>query len=91
VPLSALFAMNAGSDLATQVAGVDNASDLANLQLLMGNLGVSGGGVAPLRTQNNSQGACDMGGLPRFIRVISWSPISRLIRNLRLPGEPICR
>jgi predicted molibdopterin-dependent oxidoreductase YjgC len=53
-----------GSDLATQVAGVDNASDLANLQLLMGNLGVSGGGVAPLRTQNNSQGACDMGGLP---------------------------
>jgi formate dehydrogenase major subunit/formate dehydrogenase alpha subunit len=53
-----------GSDITPYVAGVKNVMDLANLQLLMGNLGVSGGGVAPLRTQNNSQGACDMGGLP---------------------------
>ena len=39
---------------------------LANLQMLLGNVGVSGGGVAPLRSQNNSQGAFDMGGHPSF-------------------------
>jgi len=53
-----------GSDIASQSAGANNVMELANLQLLLGNLGVSGGGVAPLRTQNNSQGACDMGGHP---------------------------
>jgi predicted molibdopterin-dependent oxidoreductase YjgC len=37
---------------------------LANLQMLLGNLGIPGGGVNPLRGQNNVQGACDMGGLP---------------------------
>ena len=36
----------------------------ANLQMLLGNMGVPGGGVNPLRGQNNVQGACDMGGLP---------------------------
>jgi formate dehydrogenase major subunit/formate dehydrogenase alpha subunit len=30
----------------------------------LGNIGVSGGGVNPLRGQNNVQGACDMGALP---------------------------
>jgi predicted molibdopterin-dependent oxidoreductase YjgC len=30
----------------------------------MGNMGVSGGGMAPMRSQNNSQGASDLGGLP---------------------------
>ena len=33
-------------------------------QLITGNIGVEGGGVNPLRGQNNVQGACDMGGLP---------------------------
>ena len=37
---------------------------IANLAMLCGNLGVEGGGVNPLRGQNNVQGACDMGGLP---------------------------
>jgi predicted molibdopterin-dependent oxidoreductase YjgC len=37
---------------------------LANLAMLCGNLGIRGGGVNPLRGQNNVQGACDMGGLP---------------------------
>jgi predicted molibdopterin-dependent oxidoreductase YjgC len=32
--------------------------------MLCGNVGVEGGGVNPLRGQNNVQGACDMGGLP---------------------------
>ena len=37
---------------------------LGNLQMLLGNMGVPGGGVNPLRGQNNVQGACDMGALP---------------------------
>jgi formate dehydrogenase major subunit/formate dehydrogenase alpha subunit len=46
------------------IVGVRNVMDLANLQMLLGNMGVPGGGVNPLRGQNNVQGACDMGGLP---------------------------
>lgn len=40
---------------------------LAALQLLLGNFGLPGGGVNPLRPQCNSQGACDMGALPDFL------------------------
>jgi formate dehydrogenase alpha subunit len=36
---------------------------IANLAMLTGNVGVEGGGVNPLRGQNNVQGACDMGAL----------------------------
>jgi formate dehydrogenase major subunit len=46
------------------VSGVNGVKSTANLQMLLGNLGVPGGGVNPLRGQNNVQGACDMGGLP---------------------------
>jgi formate dehydrogenase major subunit len=46
------------------VTGTDNVKSLANLAMLCGNLGIRGGGVNPLRGQNNVQGACDMGGLP---------------------------
>jgi len=46
------------------VTGTDNVKSLANLAMLCGNLGIEGGGVNPLRGQNNVQGACDMGGLP---------------------------
>ncbi len=44
--------------------GTDNVKSLANLSMLCGDLGIPGGGVNPLRGQNNVQGACDMGGLP---------------------------
>jgi len=44
--------------------GTDNVKSLANLAMLCGNMGIRGGGVNPLRGQNNVQGACDMGGLP---------------------------
>ncbi|OPL15198.1 MAG: formate dehydrogenase [delta proteobacterium MLS_D] len=44
--------------------GVDNVKSTANLSMLCGNVGVEGGGVNPLRGQNNVQGACDMGALP---------------------------
>src|SRR3970282_2241243 len=46
------------------IVGVRNVMALANLQMLLGNIGVPGGGVNPLRGQNNVQGACDMGALP---------------------------
>ena len=46
------------------ICGTDNVKSLANLSMLTGNLGIEGGGVNPLRGQNNVQGACDMGGLP---------------------------
>ncbi len=46
------------------VSGVGGVKSTANLQMLLGNVGVAGGGVNPLRGQNNVQGACDMGALP---------------------------
>jgi formate dehydrogenase major subunit len=44
--------------------GKNNVMSTANLQMLLGNMGMEGGGVNPLRGQNNVQGACDMGALP---------------------------
>ena len=44
--------------------GTHNVMTVANLQMLLGNMGVESGGVNPLRGQNNVQGACDMGALP---------------------------
>ncbi|KAB2903183.1 MAG: molybdopterin-dependent oxidoreductase [Anaerolineae bacterium] len=55
-----------GIDLANYPAARRNVLSLINLQLLLGNFGVPGGGVIPLRTQNNTQGACDMGGHPSY-------------------------
>jgi formate dehydrogenase major subunit/formate dehydrogenase alpha subunit len=59
-PTAVIWAMG----IAQHVFGVRNVMDLANLQMLLGNMGVPGGGVNPLRGKNNVQGACDMGGLP---------------------------
>ncbi len=50
--------------LTEHTCGRDNVASVANLQMLLGNLGVECGGVNPLRGQNNVQGACDMGALP---------------------------
>jgi len=47
--------------------GTDNVKSCANLAMLCGNVGVEGGGVNPLRGQNNVQGACDMGALPNVL------------------------
>ena len=59
-PATILYAMG----ITQHSTGVDNVKSCCNLALLCGNLGVHGGGVNPLRGQNNVQGACDMGGLP---------------------------
>ncbi|RJQ69354.1 MAG: formate dehydrogenase subunit alpha, partial [Desulfobacteraceae bacterium] len=57
-------------------SGTDNVKSLANLAMLTGNLGIPGGGVNPLRGQNNVQGACDMGGLPNVYP--AYQPVSDL-------------
>ncbi len=44
--------------------GKNNVMSVANLQMLLGNMGIECGGVNPLRGQNNVQGACDMAALP---------------------------
>src|SRR5512136_28154 len=59
-PMAVIWAMG----ITQHITGVRNVMSLANLQMLLGNMGVPGGGVNPLRGQNNVQGACDMGGLP---------------------------
>jgi len=59
-PASIAYAMG----ITQHVTGTDNVKSLANLAMLCGNVGVPGGGVNPLRGQNNVQGACDMGALP---------------------------
>jgi formate dehydrogenase major subunit/formate dehydrogenase alpha subunit len=59
-PMAVLWAMG----ITQHITGVQNVINLANLQMLLGNMGIPGGGVNPLRGQNNVQGACDMGGLP---------------------------
>lgn len=59
-PTAVMWAMG----ITQHIVGVRNVMDLANLQMLLGNMGKAGGGVNPLRGQNNVQGACDLGGLP---------------------------
>jgi len=59
-PGSILYTMG----ITQHTTGTDNVKSLAALAMLCGNVGVEGGGVNPLRGQNNVQGACDMGGLP---------------------------
>lgn len=62
-PIAVIWSMG----ITQHTTGVFNVLALGNLQMLLGNMGVSGGGVNPLRGQNNVQGACDMGALPNFL------------------------
>ena len=59
-PMAVMWAMG----ITQHIKGVRNVMALAGLQMMLGNMGVSGGGTNPLRGQNNVQGACDLGGLP---------------------------
>lgn len=65
-PAAVLWGMGVSDPEATRA--------LANLQLLLGNLDMAGGGVNPLRAQNNSQGASDMGCAPGFLP--GYQPVS---------------
>jgi len=72
--------------------GVDNVKSLANLAMLCGNLGIRGGGVNPLRGQNNVQGACDMGGLPNVLTayqsVDNLDAIQKMEQTWNVTGLP---
>jgi formate dehydrogenase alpha subunit len=59
-PGALLYAMG----ITQHTVGVGNVISCANLQMVLGNMGLPGGGVNPLRGQNNVQGACDLGSLP---------------------------
>lgn len=74
-PASLIYAMG----ITQHTSGVDNVKSCANLAMLCGNVGIRGGGVNPLRGQNNVQGACDMGGLPHVFP--GYQPV----------GDPQCR
>jgi formate dehydrogenase alpha subunit len=58
-PSAILYAMG----ITQHTTGTDNVKSCANLAMLTGNMGLPGGGVNPLRGQNNVQGACDLGAL----------------------------
>ncbi|MBI1735381.1 MAG: formate dehydrogenase subunit alpha [Candidatus Rokubacteria bacterium] len=62
-PGALLYAMG----VTQHTGGTANAHACVNLQLLLGNFGVPGAGVNPLRGQNNVQGACDVGALPDLL------------------------
>lgn len=69
-PLAAYYCMG----ITQFKSGVNGVKSVANLQMLLGNLGVAGGGVNPLRGQNNVQGACDMGALPNVFT--AYQPVT---------------
>jgi len=56
-----------GSGVTQHLHGTEIVKALCNLALLTGETEAAGGGVYPLLTQNNAQGACDMGCLSEFL------------------------
>ncbi|MCB0105659.1 MAG: molybdopterin-dependent oxidoreductase [Caldilineaceae bacterium] len=55
------------------ICGVDNVQSLCNLALMTGNLGNEGGGINPMRGQNNIQGAGDSGAIPN--NYVGFQPV----------------
>ena len=81
--------------LTEHTSGTDNVMSVANLQMLLGNMGVESGGVNPLRGQNNVQGACDMAAspdnLPGYAKVVDPAVRKRFADfwgNESLPAIP---
>ena len=81
-PMAVIWAMG----ITQHIVGVRNVMDLANLQMLLGNMGKPGGGVNPLRGQNNVQGACDMGGLPNVYPAYQPVTNEEVQRKFEAPG-----
>ncbi len=83
-----------GMGLAHHASGTDNVKSVANLAMLCGKLGFPGGGVNPLRGQNNVQGACDMGALfntlPGYSGLANDDIFARYEKfwGVRLPRRP---
>ncbi len=53
-----------GKGVTASVCGYEDSLALADLSLITGNVGRSGGGVNPMAGKAGEQGACDMGALP---------------------------
>ena len=74
------------------ICGTDNVNTIANLQMVLGHLGKRGGGVNPLRGQNNVQGACDMGALPNvhhnYQSVTDPRVAEKMARDWGVPSVP---
>ncbi|MDI9616151.1 MAG: formate dehydrogenase subunit alpha [Methanothrix sp.] len=89
-PSSIVYSMG----ITQHVCGTDNVLALANLAMMTGNIGVPGGGINPLRGQNNVQGACDMGALPKMLpgyqNVMSAEARAMIegIWGMRIPERP---
>jgi formate dehydrogenase alpha subunit len=87
-PMAVFWAMG----ITQHTTGVYNVLSLGNLQMLLGNMGVPGGGVNPLRGQNNVQGACDMGALPNtfpgYQAVTDAANRAKFAGAWALSGEP---
>ncbi len=89
-PAAILYAMG----ITQHSQGTENVMSLANLATLTGNLGIRGGGVNPLRGQNNVQGAGDMGTLPNLFP--GYQPVTSPEANKKfseaygadIPAEP---
>ncbi|MEI8412876.1 MULTISPECIES: formate dehydrogenase subunit alpha [unclassified Kribbella] len=90
-----------GLGVTEHLHGTDGVRTLANLAILRGAVGTTdGGGVNPLRGQNNVQGACDMGALPDLLPgyqkvtddearsrfEASWQTVLPNTPGLRIPG-----
>ena len=72
-----------GSGITEHAHGTDGVRTLTNLAPLTGSVGTpDGGGVNPLRGQNNVQGASDMGALPDH-------PARLPVGRRRRGGEPL--
>lgn len=86
-PMAVIWAMG----ITQHTTGVMNVLSLGNLQMLLGNMGVPGGGVNPLRGQNNVQGACDLGALPNvfpgYQRVTDPAAREKFNRAWALAGQ----
>jgi formate dehydrogenase alpha subunit len=56
-----------GSGITQHLRGTDGVKALANLALVTGSIGKAQGGLYPLCSQSNCQGAFDMGALPNYL------------------------
>lgn len=83
-PSALLYAMG----ITQHTTGVDNVKSCCNIAMLCGNVGVKGGGVNPLRGQNNVQGACDMGGLPNVFT--GYQPVNDIGANKKFSDAWKC-
>ena len=73
--------------------GVETVRALTSMALLTGNIGKPNTGVAPVRGQNNVQGACDMGALPNvyvgYQKVVDQEARKKFAKAWGLPVEKL--